>query len=109
MEMRISTAQKKLKKGLCKEIRVKTKARAKRLGIPVQIDSFFGGRGGRGFLCRGFCYYRQFLYSMYEKRRWRAYLYTFVGVHICSLACTLLLGCFGTRQSAGVAELAATH
>ena len=45
-------------------------------------------RGGRGFLCRGFCYYRQFLYSMYEKSRWRAYLYVrwrtylFVSVHI---------------------------
>ena len=33
--VKMRTAQKKLKKELCKEIRVKAKARAKRLGIPV--------------------------------------------------------------------------
>ena len=33
--VKVRTAQKKLKKKLCKEIKVKTKARAKRLGIPV--------------------------------------------------------------------------
>ena len=33
--VKMRTAQKKLKKELCKEIRVKAKARAKRLGAPV--------------------------------------------------------------------------
>ena len=33
--MKVRTAQEKLKEGVCKEIRVKAKARAKRLGIPV--------------------------------------------------------------------------
>ena len=33
--VKMRTAQKKLKKELCKEIRVKAKARAKRLGVPV--------------------------------------------------------------------------
>ena len=33
--VKMRTAQKKLKKELCKEIRVKAKARAERLGMPV--------------------------------------------------------------------------
>ena len=33
--VKVRTARKKPKKELCKEIRVKAKARAKRLGIPV--------------------------------------------------------------------------
>ena len=33
--VKMRTAQKKLKKELCKEIKVKAKARAKRLSIPV--------------------------------------------------------------------------
>ena len=35
--VKMRTAQKKIKKELCKEIRVKAKARAKRLGLPMNI------------------------------------------------------------------------
>ena len=38
--VKMRAAQERLKKELCKDIRVKAKAQVKRLGIPVYIDSF---------------------------------------------------------------------